>query len=643
MQSQTDPQTTPASRRDRTLAAIAGALLGLSMLLLLRRYWGLDHDSALYLGQALLQRWPEIYARDLFFAHGSQGSYTLFPWLIAQAMEWLDPSTLFRSGALLGLVFFAAAGWYALRALLPPQQRYWAWLGVVCLPTVYGTTHIFGYAESFMTPRTFAEPLCLVAIGLLARRRWLLAATCAAVAGVLHPLQAIAAVLVVWPWLVTQDRRWLHAAWLAVPVALVAVAGVRPFDGLFRVIDPAWMEELLRFNGQLFVSRLRPFDYKTLVLDTFLLALAWRSLRGPFGTWCAAALSGLWLGLLASLLLVDALHLELPAALQLWRAHWLAHWFAMAAVAALLYRDARSGDGPRGLLLALTFVIAWGTSAWMWLLPAAFYVAWPYVSPHLRPRVRLLLGALFMAIMLVLLANHVMGELMAFERVAHRLDLYAIDRRLLLFPLVALGLPLLGLLVWSHCGERGRLVLVALILCPLLVAALVRWDVRHPTTRALESNAFRSDLFGVELPADAQVFWDGVSLVGPWLTLQRADYFSPQQVSGVIFNRGTSRDAIERIERVGLLSQQSLYCRELPPGSDEARACHADDDALRRACGPGPAPGPDYLVLLVPQPQRAAGTWTVEDPVEGGPLATYYLYRCTDIMAELGRPRASAE
>src|SRR5690606_9699716 len=104
---------------------------------------------------------------------------------------------------------------------------------------------------------------------------------------------------------------------------------------------------------------------------------------------------------------------------------------------------------------------------WMWLLPAAFYLAWPSVSPHLRPRVRSLLGALFLVIMLVLLANHVMGELMAFERVAHRLDLYAIDRRLLLFPLVALGLPLLGLFVWRRCGERGRLILVALILCPL--------------------------------------------------------------------------------------------------------------------------------------------------------------------------------
>src|SRR5690606_7072514 len=110
---------------------------------------------------------------------------------------------------------------------------------------------------------------------------------------------------------------------------------------------------------------------------------------------------------------------------------------------------------------------------------------------------------------------------------------------------------------------------------------------------------------------------DGVSLVGPWLTLQRADYFSPQQVSGVIFNRETSRDAIERIERVTLLSQQSLYCRQLPPDRNATRVCHPTEEAVRLACGRGPAPGPDYFVLLMPLPQQPAGTWTIEDPVEG--------------------------
>lgn len=77
------------------LPVLAGALLGLAMLLLVRRYWGIDHDATLYLGQALAQRWPGNFANDLFFLHGSQGRYTLFPWLTGWLVGWLDPIAVF--------------------------------------------------------------------------------------------------------------------------------------------------------------------------------------------------------------------------------------------------------------------------------------------------------------------------------------------------------------------------------------------------------------------------------------------------------------------------------------------------------------------------------------------------------------------
>lgn len=626
-------------RIGRTISCLAGGLFGLSMLLLVKRYWGLDHDAALYLGQALLLRWPEIYANDLFFVHGSQASYTLFPRVIARLMDWIPPTELFKGGALLGLVLFAAASWYCLRALLPAIQRYWAWLGVLCLSTGYGSTRLFGYAEPFLTSRSVAEPLCLLGIGLLARRRAAAAIACALVSTVLHPLQTLAALMIVWPWLVMQDRRWLHAAWLAAPAALLGVLGVKPFDGLFRVIDAGWMEEVLQFSGHLFVLKLKSFDYKTLAFDAFVLVLSWRTLRGPFGAWCAAALAGLSLGLISSLVLVDALHLQLPAALQLWRSHWLAHWFAMAAVAALLYRDFKIPDATRGLLLGLVVVLAWVAWTWLWIPAAALYAGWPRLSPKLRPHVLRLLAVLFLSIMLVLLANHVLMEFSAFERTGGRLDLYAIDRRLLIFPLAALGVPILAARLWQRVTPRGRVLLLFAVL-PLLATAVFRWDVRHPTTRALESHAFRSDLFGARIPEDAQVLWDGIGLVGPWLTLQRSDYFSPQQVSGVIFNRGTSRDALQRIDRIEPFSRQSLYCRQREGASGDSQ-CHADDMALRQTCGPGPVKPPDYIVTPIRQPQRPLGSWTVQDPAGGMPITTFYLHRCTDIMEAL--PEAAPE
>ena len=621
--------------RPRWQSVLAGALLGFGMVLLLRRYWGIDHDSALYLGQGLVRLWPEIFGSDLFFAHGSQGSYTLFPWLTALAMGWVDPPTLFKFGGLAGLLCFAAAGWYCLRALLPETQRYWAWLGALCLPTIYGRTAIFSYSEPFLTPRPFAEALALLGLGLLSRRRWWPAAACAIVAASLHPLQTLAALLIVWPWLVMQDRRWLHAAWLAIPVALLGLSGVPPFDAMYRPFAQEWLPDLREFNGQLFVSDWPASDYKVLAFDVFVLVLAWRSVRGPFGAWCAAALAGLALGFTASLALVDGLHLQLPAALQLWRTHWLAHWFSMAAIGALLYRDVARRDALRALLLGLNVLLVGYASPWLWIPFAILYACWSPLSGRLQPRLRLLIGGLFVLIMLAMLGNHLVNEFASFRQSQYRLDLYAFDRQVLAFPLLAFGLPLLGVYAWKQAGSRERSLLLAAVLCPIVVLAALRWDIRTPTVHALEDNAFRSDLFGVEIPPGAEVFWDGVGLVGPWLTLRRADYFSPQQLSGVIFNRGTSIDARQRLGRIELLARQSLYCRNYARTGDNRRRCLVGDDAMRRACEPGPVRPPDYIVLPLAQTWRSAGSWNVTDPITGRPRATYHLYRCADFMEDM--------
>src|SRR5690606_25911611 len=113
------PTDVSASARPRAIDTITGAMFGVAMLLFLHRNWGIDHDAALYLGQGLVLRWPEIFAHDLFFIHGNQGRYTLFPWLLAQTFDSFDPAHLFLWGGLAGLLLFAAAAWYCLAVLLP--------------------------------------------------------------------------------------------------------------------------------------------------------------------------------------------------------------------------------------------------------------------------------------------------------------------------------------------------------------------------------------------------------------------------------------------------------------------------------------------------------------------------------------------
>lgn len=612
---------------------LAAGLLGLALVLLLRRYAGINHDAVLYLGQALLLRWPEIFGSDLAFVHGTgQERYTAFPFLISRALDLAPPGTVFAVGALAAVLAFAAACWFCLRAVVPERDRYWAWLGVLVLPAGYGMTNTFSYGEQFLTARPFAEAACLAAIAFIARRRMWLSFGCLALAFLLHPLQAIAATLVLWIWLVLDDRRWLHAAWIAVPVAIVGALGVAPFGGLWQSIDPEWLANLRGATAQLFVMDWSPADFNVLLFDICMLAYAWRTLDGRFAAWCGAALGALLLGVSASLMLVDWLHLVLPAQLQLWRVHWLAHWFATAAIMLLLMRDIQARDAPRALLLVLALLTVRSMASWAWPPLAALYAAWPMVLQD-RTRLRSILGVLLGAGIVVLFVAYVIAEWAVFSAAHHRLDLYAFDRKILLFPVIGLGLPLLAMRAWRQLSPVGRRAALVLVLCPLVVLAALRWDARSPINLEMERSAYRSDVFGVGIPQDAQVYWTQHMLTGPWVVLKRASYFSPHQITGQVFNRGLSIDSARRIEKMRPVIEESMGCELRTLRLDERERCHVSDQAMRHACAATPVPGPDFLVLVHRQPQPWIGTWSIRDPVTGAVAATYYLYRCSDVMS----------
>lgn len=629
---------TPSTEIDASprTTLLAGSLLALAALLTFRRYIGINHDAILYLGQALALRWPEIYGQDLFFLHGSQGSYSLFPHLIAFLMERIPPATLFMWGTGLSLVFFTAATWYSLKALLPPVQRYWALLAVLSLPAMYGMLSIFSYNEQFLTARPFAEACCLLSIGLLASRKWIAAGGCLLAGALLHPLPVIAALLVIWPWCVMRDRRWLHLAWFAVPVLLAAWIGVRPFDDLFRTADAEWIDALHNATRQLYVTDWRIIDYKYLAFDTLVLAYASYAIRGQFRAWCAAALTGLAFGLLASLLLVDVLNFVLPAGLQLWRVHWLAHWFAIGAIAAILHRDLHANDIARAMLLALAATLAWGETDWGWAVLSVLYIAWPRLACHLSERIKRLLGWLLALAISLLFMSHAANEWHWFGQAGYRLDLYAIDRRLLAFPPVTLGLLLLCVHAWQRMGSMGRKLSIAVVLVPLVLLGTRMWDARTPAGRIFEQALFRPDIFGPHLPDNAQVFWSGDSSLGPWMILQRANFFSSEQLAGQVFNRQTAVDGYGRLNRMRPLMEEALGCSTLV-APNLRHTCVIRDEAMHQACAMGDGVRPDYLVLPFRQPQPSIGSWSSTDPLTGRRSPPWYLYACDDVMADLRR------
>ncbi len=626
-----------------SLTTFAGALLGITILLHLRRYAGITHDSMLYLGQALMAQRPDIFSKDLFFLFGSQANFSLFPWLAGLLFNWFAPPLIFLWGTLLSLLLFAAGGWYCLRGLLPKDQRFWAWLGVLCLPSRYAITELFSYGEQFFTSRPFAEALCLFGIGFLIQRHWILAVICAALAGSLHPLQTCAALLIVWPWLFLQDRRWLHLMWLALPICGLAALNVVPFGGLFQQIDPEWLLKIQGNTRQMFLGLWGPSDFWSLGFDALLLAYGWRTLHESIGAWCAAALSGIALGFSANLILVDSLHLVLPTGMQLWRVHWLAHWFAMTTLALLLLRDARNGDWPRILLLMMTAQLAWTMPILTWAPLALLYGVWTRLFTEGKySRLRPVLGVLFGIGITLLFANYVSSDWIFFRLAHYRLDIYALDHRLLAFPAITLGLPALGIFFWNKCALLGRLLLVFLVLLPLAVVGAVRWDSRPWINRAFESSASHSAIFGMEIPEAAQVYWDPETFLGPWMVLNRASYYSGGQLGGGGFNRETSLEGNRRAARMITLIRDSNYCQDRDRPITDRNSCHITDLGMERACGPGTGTGPDYLVLRYRQPQSSIGNWQIRDPVTNEPAVQYWLYSCESVIREISTSETPA-
>ena len=631
---------TPAQSANRLPTIIAGALLGLAMLLLIHRYPGINHDASLYLGQALHRVRPDIFGHDLFFAHGSQDSFTLMPMLVSLLHPWASFPDIFLWGTLVALLVFAASGWFFLGRVLPRGQAYWGWLALITLPGAYGVIRVFTYGEAFFTARPLSEAICLLALGWLARGRWLLAASCFLGAGLLHPLQAMGALLVAWPWMVLQDRRWLHLAWLGLPVLGLGFTSIKPFNGLYQVIDPAWLKDLTDFTLQLFVTHWYPADWATLAFDILVLAYAGWRLRDGFGRWCLAGLIGLLLGISATLLLADFLHLALPTALQPWRVQWLAHLLANASIGALLYRDFSEGNMARGSVLVLVATMAGTGFLWTWIPAFAVYAAWPRFATRMTPAFRVTITCLVWLAMLALFAYHVANEWLPFRIAHYRLELYAIDRRILAFPLLALGLPLFGIWLWKHSrGGRQRVALIA-VAALAAAAGCARWDARSPVARALEAQSPNPELFGVSIPENAQVFWDLPLYPAVWVALERADYFSPWQLAGSVFNRGTPQEGRLRLERRPVI-EEDMYCQSRSIRIEERALCRISDASLRHACGSGANRPPDYLILPYRQAQPALGHWSVIDPATGQPATTFWLYACPVLMRTLAPGRGS--
>ena len=616
----------PLSKLWIPLLALAGWMLAA------HPYLGIWHDGTLYFGQALLHsRVPQL-AQDLFFASGSQDRYSVYALIVKPLYAVLgQPAT--HITAVLGSWALMVGGVLALLRPLPGSAAAWGAAAFAVVSPIYGGGWIFGYAEQFLTARTFAEPLLLWSLVALMRQWRLAMAGLLAAAAACHPLMTLPVLTVVWCHGVRSDRRWLWALALLPAVLAAGAAGIPPWDGLLRPYDPHWWSLVNAVNVQVIPGNWAAVDISRLGLDLAVLAAVAR-LNPHDGlsrlVWATVAATVLLMT--ACLVLVDSLHGVLATQLQLWRVHWITHLLAVVLAPWLVMRLWRLGGlwpaSACALVLAMLSMHAASPhgAATVGLWAAVSAVAW---------RVREVSGT---ALRLACASIGLGIAATAASRLATLLELQGWQFPeagwgglfLLAASFPAIALPVFaGLLALQERGGAARGA-AALLAVAFAATAAWHWDQRSDLARATESLPPPHPFAG-QMPTNATVYWPG-ALAPVWGLLERPSHFALQQGSGMLFHRHNALSFGERRETYRGIGEDHEKCRN---GAMLARDRQALSDCdtpkperLVALCA-GPD-HPDFLVLPGRLPQPPLSTW--QPPAHREPPQTFALYACRQIQ-----------
>ncbi len=610
-------------------------LLVAGLWMLARPYLGVRHDGVLYLGQVLQHLHPGLLDRDLFFAFGSQDRFSVMSsFLAALQRAWGMSGSQLVVLAGSHAVLLAGAAWIG-RSLPTSEGRWFGLVALAGMSHVYGGYGIFAFAESFVTARTLAEPLALLALALwMHPRRWL--ATVPMVLSLAaHPLVALPVALVCWLLLVMEDRRW---AWLAAGLVILpvpALVGMEPFASLLRTLDAPWYALVREISGHVFVSTWLRVDFMVVLMDVVVLAAASRLLGPPLARLANALLLAMALLFTVSLIGADLLHNQLIAALQLWRVQWVAHLVALLFMPALILAQWSSRPMDRLVVLCCALAVcavngAW-ESSWALVLVAAGALAMRRSGSVPGPA---FLRAATLAAgfgLLGLSVGLVTRSLLALEAAQVDLSVALVLWALATVPTFSMGVAAFVLAAWRQ--PRWRPVACALVAALLLWAGSA-WDRRSDWTRHVEQAQPGSHPFSALIPRNAQVYWPD-ELTANWAVMGRPSYFTHQQGAGLLFNRATAMEFERRREPLRTLLMQRAICQIASSVMRSASAqddCVPDQEVLDEVCR-HPA-GPDFLILPWGERSGIVSSWTFtpsprEYSTDTGPAKTFHLYDCS--------------
>lgn len=597
------------------------------------RYPGLWHDAILYAAQAIYRLDPVPFAKDLFFAYGSQDGFTVFTPFYALVIAIYGLPTASKL-----LLVIAHLGWvlavaFLLRAIFSDRNFWAALVFVAVVPPAYGPFDVFSYAESFLTARSWAEPWALLAVAFILRGHRAAAIACLAFAAAVHPVMAFPAALFLFLFGFRGRQQLLLGLAGVAAVAVLTAVAVPPFTGLAQFVDPVWLGLLMDRSPILFLD-LWPSNalwqpvFLSLLLTTAALVAApenrrlWWSALGVLLVGMGLALLVLWW---PAVLLVQ---------MQPWRVLWLVKILAIAAAIALV-RDTWSASPFSRILLGalLACIVSLDSSNFVYTVPLFMLVVarkrWgldPRLSPWTNRMawsvVALVVGkSIFWAASLSAISLDFTVASFSSLSLADRLSIICKESGWFLFPPLLLGSW------WLLRHYRRAAQCLTLLLGLVVLFFAVQWQQTSYSQTAEDRlrEAGQPELARLIQPNQLTYWGDGHARL--WLVLHRGSYASSQQAAGIVFSRQTAVEAERRLARVRRLGlSDSKLKKDAAPETKEqpAEVITQRLDGLIHVCHD---PILDFVVLS--QKVRGVIPTTTVTLYPGGP--EYRLYACADL------------
>ncbi len=576
---------------DRSHGPIIGAVGLIALWYLRHKYNGVVQGAVIYMGRGLADLDPHGVGTDFFFRLDGQSSFSIF----SKIVDALIPVFGLAHSAML-LTATALALWLAALAALAGQlttgRLKWAILICVAVSSgAYGGMHL-EYAESFATPRPFAEAGVLAALAALLAGSKLRAMAFILLAALFHPIMALAGAGALYVYMCLEDRRWIYLGVAgAVGILIAALLGLPLFSRLLERFDWNWSMILRLCASFLFPLTWKASVWAPIVINTATLGFAATAATDPIRRlfWSVAIASLGWL--LVNVLLGDVYPLVLITQAQPWRAIWLLTLFGVIAMCFCVPRLWAEGSAGR-TALAL-FVIAWsgsesGESALLGLAAIGLYKFRDHFSPQIMKPLSYCLG--IMAGLTVLGGQG--AYIYSLAKAWAGAPAGAVDLAGALTSSALLRTPLTILaLAWAVSNYRIPRPALLGAATALVFLAVSTWNGGTEFNRALSSNQHPPELERMVAAHPGEVLWLGESQA-PWVWLSRPNWVSLVQGASNVFSR--SLTMVWRDRALALLDvdwiQPGVFTPWLPRVSADSAFPDFSREKIHKICARSDAP-----------------------------------------------------